>query len=137
MASSTYGQYAVKGVLKPFVTYRTDFRVGRIDFQIRNYDPVNAVKVQVQESEVDGSLNTLVVGDTTIQPGGGVVDLSVNVAKGVVQLLSGSGNTANANVYVQANFFGLSFYGGSFGDMEDLDRSGWTAGTDIPRGIRE
>jgi hypothetical protein len=135
MASSTYGQYAVKGTLTPFVTYRTDFRVGRIDFQIRNYDPVNAIKVQVQESEVDGTLAQLVVGDTLINPGGGVIDLSVNVAKGQVQLLSGSGNTASGNVYVQAQFFGLSFYGGSFGDMEDLNRSG-TTGTDIPPGAK-
>ena len=136
MASSTFGQYAVKGVLQPFVTYRTDFRIGRIDFQIRNYGD-NVVKVQVQESEVDGSLNTLVVGDTLINVGGGVVDLSVNVAKGQVQLLSGSGNTANSNVYVQAQFFGHSFYGGNLADMESLNRSGWSAGTDLPTGVRD
>jgi hypothetical protein len=136
MASSTYGIYAVKGTSQPFVTYRTDFRVGRIDFQIRNYGE-NPVKIQVQESEVNGSLARVVVNDTTIQVGGGVIDLPVNIAKGQVQLLSGSGNTAASNVHVQATFFGLSFYGGNLADMESINRSGWTAGTDLPKGIRD
>ena len=136
MASSTYGQYAVKGINLPFVTYRTDNRAGRIDFQIRNYG-TNAVKVRIQESETDGTYPANLVADTLIQPGGGVVDLSINSAKGQVQLLSGSGNTANSNVYIQASFFGISFYGGNISDMEDLDRSGFYAGTDIPRGVRD
>jgi len=136
MASSTYGIYAVKGVSQAFVTYRTDFRVGRIDFQIRNYGE-QPVKIQIKESEVNGTLARVVVGDTTIQVGGGVIDLPVNIAKGQVQLLSGSGNTANSNVHVQATFFGLSFFGGNLADMESLDRSGWTAGTDLPTGIRD
>jgi hypothetical protein len=136
MASSTYGQYAVKGVNLPFVTYRTDSRAGRIDFQIRNYG-TNAVKIRIAESEVDGTYPANLVPDTLLQPGGGVVDMSINSAKGVVQLLSGSGNTAASNVYVQASFFGISFYGGNISDMEDLDRSGFYAGTDIPRGVRD
>src|SRR6267142_6105620 len=123
MASSTFGQYAVKGVNLPFVTYRTDNRAGRIDFQVRNFG-VNAVKVRIQESEIGGTFPANLVPDTLIQPGGGVVDLSINSAKGVVQLLSGSGNTAASNVYVQASFFGISFYGGNLGDMESIDRSG-------------
>jgi hypothetical protein len=136
MASSTYGIYAVKGVSTPFVTYRTDFRVGRIDFQIRNYGD-SPVKVQIRESEVNGTSSSVVVNDTLISVGGGVVDLPVNVAKGQVQLLSGSGNLSASSVHVMATFFGLSFYGGNIGDMESLDRSGWTAGTDIPRGVRD
>jgi len=136
MASSTFGQYAVKGVNLPFVTYRTDNRAGRIDFQVRNFG-VNAVKVRIQESEIGGTFPANLVPDTLIQPGGGVVDLSINSAKGVVQLLSGSGNTAASNVYVQASFFGISFYGGNLGDMESLDRSGFYTGTDIPTGVRD
>jgi hypothetical protein len=136
MASSTYGQYAVKGVNLPFVTYRTDNRAGRIDFQIRNYG-TNAVKVRVQESELDGTYPANLVADTLIQPGGGVVDVSINSAKGQIQLLSGSGNTANSNVYIQASFFGISFYGGNISDMEGLDRSGFYTGTEIPRGVRD
>jgi hypothetical protein len=136
MASSTYGIYAVKGVSTPFVTYRTDFRVGRIDFQIRNYGD-SPVKVQIRESEVNGTSSSVVVNDTLISVGGGVVDLPINVAKGQVQLLSGSGNLAASSVHVQATFFGLSFYGGSISDMESLNRSGWTAGTDLPTGVRD
>jgi len=136
MASSTYGQYAVKGVNLPFVTYRTDNRAGRIDFQIRNYGTI-AVKVRVQESELDGTYPANLVADTLIQPGGGVVDVSINSAKGQIQLLSGSGNTANSNVYIQASFFGISFYGGNISDMEGLDRSGFYTGTEIPRGVRD
>jgi hypothetical protein len=142
MASNTYGQYAVKGINTPFVTYRTDFRVGRIDFQIRNYGD-NPVKVQVQESEVDGTGTVVVAGDTLINVGGGVVDLAINVAKGQVQLLSGSGNTANSNIYLQAQFFGHTFYGGNVGDMESLTASGWTTGgvdaqgRTLPGGVRD
>ena len=136
MASSTFGQYAVKGINLPFVTYRTDNRAGRIDFQIRNYG-TNPVKVRIQESEVDGTLPANLVPDTLIQPGGSVVDLSINSAKGQVQLLSGSGNAANSNIYVQANFFGISFYGGNIADMESIDRSGFYAGTDLPTGVRD
>jgi hypothetical protein len=136
MASSTYGIYAVKGVSQPFVTYRTDFRVGRIDFQLRNYGD-NPVQIQIQESEVNGTSSSVVVDDTLINVGGGVVDLPINVAKGQVQLLSGSGNTAASSVHVMATFFGLSFYGGNLADMEDLNRSGWTAGTDLPTGVRD
>jgi hypothetical protein len=136
MAGNTFGQYAVKGVNLPFVTYRTDNRAGRIDFQIRNYG-LNAVKVRIQESEVNGTLPANLVPDTTIQPGGGVVDLSINSAKGQVQLLSGSGNTANSNIYVQASFFGISFYGGNIADMESIDRSGFYTGTDLPTGVRD
>jgi len=136
MASSTFGQYAVKGVNQPFVTYRTDNRAGRIDFQIRNYG-TNAVKIRVAESELDGTLAANLVPDTLIQPGGAVVDVTINSAKGQVQLLSGSGNTAASNIYVQASFFGISFYGGNIADMESLDRSGFYAGTDLPRGIRD
>jgi hypothetical protein len=136
MASSTYGIYAVKGVSQPFVTYRTDFRVGRIDFQLRNYGD-NPVQIKIQESEVNGTASSVVVNDTLINVGGGVVDLPINVAKGQVQLLSGSGNTAASSVHVMATFFGLSFYGGNLADMEDLNRSGWTAGTDLPTGVRD
>ena len=136
MASNTYGQYAVKGINVPIVTYRTDERAGRIDFQVRNYG-LNAVKIRIQESEVDGTLPANLVPDTLIQPGGGVVDLSINSAKGMVQILSGSGNTATSNIYLQASFFGISFYGGNIGDMESLDRSGFYTGTDIPRGVRD
>jgi hypothetical protein len=136
MANSTFGQYAVKGVNQNIVTYRTDNRAGRIDFQIRNYG-LNAVKVRIQESEVNGTLAANLVPDTLIQPGGGVVDVSINSAKGQVSLLSGSGNTAQSNIYVQASFFGLSFYGGNIADMESIDRSGFTAGTDIPTGVRD
>ena len=136
MAGNTYGQYAVKGVNVPFVTYRTDNRAGRIDFQIRNYG-LNAVKIRIQESEVNGTLAANLVPDTLIQPGGGVVDVSINSAKGQVQLLSGSGNTAASNIYVQASFFGISFYGGNIADMESIDRSGFTAGTDLPTGVRD
>lgn len=136
MASSTYGQYAVKGVNLPFVTYRTDNRAGRIDFQIRNYG-TNAVKVRIQESELNGTYPANLVPDTLIQPGGGVVDLSVNSAKGQIQLLSGSGNAGASNVYIQASFFGISFYGGNISDMEGLERSGFYTGTDIPTGVRD
>jgi hypothetical protein len=136
MAGNTYGQYAVKGANVPIVNYRTDNRAGRIDFQIRNYG-LNAVKVRIQESEVNGTLAANLVPDTLIQPGGGVVDLSINSAKGQVQLLSGSGNTAQSNIYVQASFFGISFYGGNIADMESIDRSGFTTGTDIPTGVRD
>lgn len=136
MANSTFGQYAVKGVNVPFVSYRTDNRAGRIDFQIRNYG-VKAVKVRIQEPEVNGTLAANLVPDTLIQPGGGVVDLSINSAKGQVQLLSGSGNTAASNIYVQASFFGISFYGGNIADMESIDRSGFYTGTDIPIGVRD
>ena len=136
MASSTFGQYSVTGVNKAFVTYRTDNRAGRIDFQIRNYG-LNPVLVRIEECELDGTLPANLVDDTLIQPGGGVVDLSINSAKGQVQLLSGSGSGSNSNVYVQANYFGISFYGGNIADMESLDRSGFYAGTDLPFGVRD
>ena len=136
MAGNTYGQYAVKGVNQNIVTYRTDNRAGRIDFQIRNYG-LNAVKIRIQESELNGTLAANLVPDTLIQPGGGVVDVSINSAKGLVQMLSGSGNTATSNIYVQASFFGISFYGGNIADMESIDRSGFYTGTDIPFGVRD
>src|ERR1700751_485800 len=129
MASSTFCQYAVKRINLPFVTYRTDNRAGRIDFQIRNYG-TNPVKVRIQESEAEGTLPANLVPDTLIQPGGAAVELSISSAKGQVQLLSGPGNAANSNIYVQANFFGISFYGVNMADMESLDRSGFYTGTD-------
>jgi hypothetical protein len=136
MASSTFAQYAVKGSNVAFATYRTDNRAGRIDFQIRNYG-LNPVLVRIEESELDGTFPANLVDDTLIQPGGAVVDLSINSAKGQVQLLSGSGSGSNSNVYVQAQFFGISFYGGNIADMESIDRSGFYVGTDLPTGVRD
>jgi hypothetical protein len=127
MSTQTFGQYGVSTIPStPFVTYRTDFRVGRIDFQVRNYG-INPVIIRAAESEVDGSLPANLVGNTLINPDG-VVTFSVNSAKGIVQLLSGSGSgLLSSNVFVSANFLG-SFYGGNISDMEDLTRSGFGPG---------
>jgi hypothetical protein len=126
--TQTFGQYAVSQIPStPFVTYRTDFRVGRIDFQVRNYG-INPVVIRAAESEVDGTLAANLVNNTLINPDG-VVTFSVNSAKGIVQLLSGSGSgLLSSNVFVSANFMGLSFYGGNLSDMEDLTRSGFGPG---------
>ena len=136
--TQTYGQYAVKGAATPFVTYRTDWRVGRINFTFRNFGD-NTVKIQIQEFEVDGTYPKLLFDGSSspIVNGGGTLEVSVNSAKGQVQLLSSSGNTANSNVYVTADFMGMSFYGGNLADMESLNRSGFFTGTDIPGGIRD
>jgi hypothetical protein len=136
MASQTYTQCAVKGQGKIFATFRNDTRQGRIDFQIRNYG-LNAITVKIDESEVDGSLAANLVGDTEIEPGGGVVSLAVNSAKGMLTLSSGSGNTGNSNVYVQAQFLGHTFYGGNISEMETINRSGFYDGDDIPGGVRD
>ena len=136
MSSHTYGHYPCKRQNYPCVTYRTDFRAGRIDFQIRNYG-LQPVKVRIEEAEVDGSFPANVVDDTLIMPGGGVVDLAINSAKGLVRILSGSGNENNGGIYVQAQFLGHTFYGGNLYDMESLDRYGFYGGTDIPRGVRD
>lgn len=135
MATQTFGQYGVSGVNKPIVTYRTDLRAGRIDFQIRNYGTAS-VKVRIAEAEVDGTLAANLVNDTAVNPGG-VIDLSINSAKGTVTIYSGSGNTGSSNIYLSANFFGLSFYGGNLSDMESINRSGFFAGTDLPTGVRD
>lgn len=135
MATSNLGHFSVKGVSIPFAVFRTDFRVGRVDFSFRNLDK-KAVAVNITESEVDGTLPALLAGDVVIQPGG-VASVSINSAKGLVSLNSGSGNLNSAHVLVDANYLGATFWGGTLSLLENLPNTGFSGPNLTPGGVRD
>lgn len=107
--SQSYGLYSVKGSDEVFADFRTDKRVGRVDFQFLNLDG-DAVSVIAEEMDNAGVSKELSTLDLASKSQG---TLSVTSSKPRIRLKSGSGNTGNAQVRVDSNFLTGAIYGGN------------------------
>lgn len=126
--SSFYTFGNVSGQNTDVAGFYNDGKAGRIDFLVSNLGNAS-VDVAVQERNVDGS-NTYQLAAATIKPGG-QASLACSSIKGVLALVSGSGNTGESYVRVDAVYHGT--YGrGTLAHKERIAKTGFT-GSDIPR----
>jgi hypothetical protein len=127
--SSLFAFGNVSGASAEATGFYNDGKCGRINFEITSISG-SAVSVAVSESNLDGSGTVVIGAPVTLQPGG-QVNIAINSVKPVVKIISGSGNTGEAFVRVDALYLG-TFGRGTLGLKEKNDRTGFS-GAEIPR----
>ena len=128
--TQVFGTFAVSGASQTVATFRSDKRVGRVDFQIRNLGTAQII-LDVQDATADGAFVDIYSGTKTIKAGG-VETLSISSAKSRIRIISASTNVNSAQIQLQAMYFGNTF-GGNLSLEDNIPRTGFT-GSRVPLG---
>lgn len=127
--SSFFSFGSVTGASQEIAGFYNDGKAGRINFLVTHISG-SAVSIAARESKLDGSSSAVIASPQTLNVGGQIT-VSVNSVKEVLSLISGSGNTGEAYVRIDAIYLGT--YGrGTLGLKERNPKTGFS-GADIPR----
>jgi hypothetical protein len=122
------GQFPVKGASVQFAQFRSNGRIGRVDFQLRNLGTADLI-IAATECDADGS-NSATIGSTTTVKPGGIQTMSLVSAKALLRFKSHSSNVNSGTIQLDAQFLGRAHYGQLTLD-ENLPNSAFATGANL------
>lgn len=118
-----YCQFNANGAGNKVARFRSNRKIGRIDFQIRNLGS-EAVTLALYETNAEG-VSEVKVGSDLSLAAGGINTISAASSKPLLIVRTATGNTGASLVQIDAMFLGRPLYGQATLD-ENLPNNGFS-----------